>query len=78
MAQDSASTLQRTIRRELDNMNLALAHQQLAYQAFLVSAQSFEWEQAELCRDRASACCESVMDAFMRACRAQEEGQRHG
>ena len=75
---DTKTEIQQRVKAELGNMNTALVHQQLAYQAFLVSAQEFEWEAAEACRDRCAACCEAAMDAFARACRAQEEGQRHG
>ena len=58
-------------------MNDALARKAAAYQSFLGLVQSRDWELAAECQLVASAQFDAAMDAFVRACRAMEEGQRN-
>ena len=61
---------------ELQCMNDAINEQRRAYYAFLHVAQTFDWEAAGACQLQASASGDAAMDAFMRACRAMQEGAR--
>jgi hypothetical protein len=61
---------------ELTTMNACIEQQRQAYFAFLTVAQMHDWEAAAACQLQASASGDAAMDAFMRACRAMEEGSR--
>ena len=62
------------VQGRLDAMACALERQRYAYQHFLLCAQAFEWEAAEVYRVQVSALQDVVCDSFMAACRLMEEG----
>lgn len=55
-------------------MNQALASQQGAYEGFLAAGRLFNWKAAAEYQLQASAAFDTVMDAYMTACRLMEEG----
>lgn len=67
---------QQKVTADLALMEQASEQQGQAYALFLFHAQRFEWDKAEFWRLRVSASVEGAMDAFMRACRELEEGER--
>lgn len=61
-----------TFSDELACVNTCMARYSEAYQAFMASAQAFQWVSAGAHQDQASGYMEAAMDAYMRACRLQE------
>lgn len=65
-----------TFSDELACVNTCMARYSDAYQAFMASAQAFQWVAAGAHQDQASGYMEAAMDAYMRACRLQEAMKR--
>ncbi len=65
-----------TVRNALASVNLSICEHRHAYAAFLVSAQQYDWARAEELRAVSLAWVEAAHDAFLRACRAQQEMER--
>lgn len=66
------------VTEELARQQAAVTDQQRAYAGFLAAAQRFDWDEAAKFQLEFSAASDAAMDAFIRACRAMEEGQKGG
>jgi len=62
-----------TPQDHLVRMSVAIQDSHNAFMLFLGCAQLFQWQQAAVHQLEASAHLETAMDAFMSACRLQEE-----
>ena len=65
-----------TVQAALQAVSLSIGEHREAYTAFLAAAQRHEWEAAEQHRVVSLAWVEAAHDAFLRACRVQEEMER--
>ena len=73
---DARTEHQLVVQEQLARMNEAFAGQQIAYQSFIMACREFQWQSAADCQLLASAHFDAVMDSFVKACRAMEEGSK--